>query len=246
MGAAAAIAGGVAAAGLGGALISGSAAKSAANTQAAAADTATQASEAEAAKTQATLSPYVTAGNTATTNLSNALTNPASELAQLQATPGYNFALQQGLEATQNSYAPRGLAGSGAAEKGAAQYAEGLAENTYQSNLLNPLQFLANQGENAAAQTGALGTQNVANANATTVGAANASAAGTVGAANAASGALSTLGGLPTNYLLYNSLLGGGGGGLNFYGGGPSVVSNSNDAAYSPLTGAPASAGINS
>jgi hypothetical protein len=204
---------GVSAAGaIGGSLISSSASKSAANTQAAAAETATQASENEAAQTQATLAPFVASGANATNQLAADLSgaNPTGELTQLQNTPGYNFALQQGEEATQNSYAPRGLAGSGAAEKGAINYAEGLAENTYQTNLLNPLQFVANQGENAAAQTGALGTQNVANANATTVGAGNALAAGTVGSANAISGGLSSLSSLPTNYLLYNALLGGG------------------------------------
>lgn len=206
---------------VGGSLISSSASKSAANTQASAANTATAASLQEAHNTAETLAPYVSAGNNATNQLSVDLSgaNPTGELTQLQNTPGYNFALQQGEEATQNSYAPRGLAGSGAAEKGAAQYAEGLAENTYQQNLLNPLQFLANQGENAAAQTGALGTQNVANANATTVGAGNAQAAGTVGSANAIAGGLGTLGNLPTNYLLYNALAGNGGS-SNFFGGG--------------------------
>lgn len=210
-----AVAAGVGALGaVGGALISSSASKSAANTEASAANTATQASENEAAKTQATLAPFVATGVNATNTLASDVSgaDSANELAQLEGTPGYQFALQQGLEATQNSYAPRGLAGSGAAEKGAANYAEGLAENTYQTNLLNPLQFLANQGENAAAQTGALGTQNVANANATTVGAANAEAAGTVGSANAESGALSSLSSLPTNYLLYSALTGGGAG----------------------------------
>lgn len=59
--------------------------------------------------------------------------------ATLEATPGYQFALSQGLKATQNSAAARGLGVSGAAMKGAAAYATGLADNTYQQQF-NQLQ----------------------------------------------------------------------------------------------------------
>ena len=51
----------------------------------------------------------------------------------LENTPGYQFTLNQGLESTQNSAAARGLANSGAALKGAATYATGLANDTYQN-----------------------------------------------------------------------------------------------------------------
>jgi hypothetical protein len=53
--------------------------------------------------------------------------------AQLEATPGYKFTLQQGLESVQNSAAARGLGSSGAALKGAATYTTGLANQTYQN-----------------------------------------------------------------------------------------------------------------
>lgn len=49
----------------------------------------------------------------------------------LEATPGYQFALSQGLRATQNNIAARGLGISGAALKGAATFATGLADQTY-------------------------------------------------------------------------------------------------------------------
>src|ERR1019366_955405 len=140
-------------------------------------------------------------------------TPASSELTALENTPGYHFALTQGLESTQNSAAARGLGTPGAALKGAANYAEGVAQNTYQTNLLNPLEYLSGQGESAAAQTGQLGTTGAANAGAGLVGAGNATAAGTVGAANATSGALSSLSSTPLNYLLYQNLLGGGSGG---------------------------------
>jgi hypothetical protein len=51
----------------------------------------------------------------------------------LENTPGYQFTLGQGLESTQNSAAARGLGSSGAALKGAATYATGLADQTYQN-----------------------------------------------------------------------------------------------------------------
>lgn len=54
-------------------------------------------------------------------------------------TPGYQFALDQGLKATQNGYAAQGLGSSGAAMKGAANYAEGLASTTYQQQYQNAL-----------------------------------------------------------------------------------------------------------
>ncbi len=59
----------------------------------------------------------------------------------LSQTPGYQFALDQGLKATQNGFAAQGLASSGAAMKGGAQFAEGLASQTYNQQLQN---YLAN------------------------------------------------------------------------------------------------------
>jgi hypothetical protein len=63
--------------------------------------------------------------------------NPTMEgLAQ---TPGYQFTLDQGLRATQSSAAARGLGMSGAAMRGAADYAGGVASNTYNQQLTNAL-----------------------------------------------------------------------------------------------------------
>lgn len=219
------VAAGVGAAGaIGGSLISASAAKSAANTQASAANQAAALQEQEQQQVRSDLNTYNVGGSQATNVLTHLLfgDDPNYQLAQLKQTPGYNFALTQGLESTQNSAAARGLGTSGAALKGAANYAEGLAENTYQSNLLNPLISLMQTGESAAAQTGSLGTQGAANAGAGLVGAGNAAAAGTVGAANAASGGLSALSNTPLNYLLYSKLLspGSSNNGSSFYGSG--------------------------
>lgn len=223
------------AAAVGGSLISANASQSAADTQANAADYSAQLQQQELGSVQQNLSPFMTAGSSGLNDLMaslglggsgtnllsangiNSLTFQPTQ-AQLEATPGYQFDLNQGLQATQNSNAAQGLGISGAALKGAASYATGLANNTlttqegiFQNNLnnvLSPLTSLASLGENAAAQygnTSMQGTQAIGN---TLVGGANASAAGTIGSANALSTGLSSLGSAPTNYLLYNQLLG--------------------------------------
>ncbi len=69
----------------------------------------------------------------------NAVVPGRMDEATLRQTPGYQFALSQGLQATQNSAAARGLGVSGAALKGAATFATGLADNTYQQQF-NQLQ----------------------------------------------------------------------------------------------------------
>src|ERR1700743_1328545 len=142
-------------------------------------------------QTQANLSPYMTAGRgdlNALTSAANAA-GPATlktfdpSQAWLESTPGYQFNMQQGLKATQNSAAARGLGVSGAALKGAANYSTGLAQSnygTYANNLLAGAQL----GESAAAQTGQAGTA-AANAESNnTTGAGSAVAAGATGAAN--------------------------------------------------------------
>jgi hypothetical protein len=79
--------------------------------------------------------PYMNLGSQAAGTLGtelNQLTaayNPT--VSQLESTPGYQFDLSQGLESTQNGFAAKGLGVSGAALKGAANYATGLAQNTY-------------------------------------------------------------------------------------------------------------------
>jgi len=86
------------------------------------------------------LSPYVTNGSTASTNLSN-LTNAGFKFdpSNLESTPGYQFTLQQGQKAIDNSMSARGLGQSGEAIKAGANYAENLAQNTYQQAFNNAL-----------------------------------------------------------------------------------------------------------
>lgn len=115
----------------------------------------------------AALAPYtglVSTGNQGTTALGNALglngaSGNASALSTLQNTPGYQFALQQGLQAVDRGSAAKGLGTSGNALNAEDQYAQGLASQTY-NNYVSQLQPYLGVAENAA--------QGVANTNLTT------------------------------------------------------------------------------
>lgn len=133
--------------------------------------------------------------------------------ATLEQTPGYQFNLKQGLKSVQNSAAARGLGTSGAALKGAATFATGLADSTYQSqfanantNKQNAYNFLtgaAGQGENAAAQTGQFATATGQGVAQNTTNAGTALSAGIQGAGNALTTGANTVGG----YNFANELL---------------------------------------
>lgn len=84
------------------------------------------------------LNPYMNLGGSAAGDLGNRLSEftgtipfPTMTQSDLESTPGYQFTLGQGLKSTQNSAAARGLGVSGAALKGAATYATGLSDSTY-------------------------------------------------------------------------------------------------------------------
>lgn len=116
--------------------------------------------------------------------------------ADLEATPGYKFTLAQGSKAVQNAAGARGLGASGAALKGAAEYATGLSDKTYNERFANALanktfaynalegtaglgaNAAANQGNNATAAGGQIGSN--------IVGAGNAQAGASIAGANAA------------------------------------------------------------
>ena len=225
---------GSAGAGLVGSSMQANAIGSAAQQQAAASQTASQQQMAMFNQVQGNLSPFMQGGQQALTQLQgltgtgvggNPLTAPLTSqfqptMAQLEQTPGYQFSLDQGLKATQNSYAAQGLGASGAAMKGAANYAQGLASTTYQqqfqnnlsqnAQIANILQNQVNTGANSAAGLSNAGIQSTALSNQAAMSGAAASAAGTVGQANAYASGLSGLGGAATSYALINSMQNGG------------------------------------
>lgn len=91
-----------------------------------------------------------------------AMTDPsqmqATALQQLQSSPGYQFTLQQGLQGVDRSSAARGLLNSGAAVKGATDYASGLAQQTY-NNRVSQLAGMAGAGQTAAGTAATLSGQ---------------------------------------------------------------------------------------
>jgi hypothetical protein len=203
-----------------GGLISGHAASSAADTQASAANHATDIQQQNLQQTQQNLQPYMQGGLGAQRSLSNmlgigdatdagtygSLTKPfdAAEFAKYQ-DPGYQFQLQQGQQALQNSQASKDGVLSGAAMKGMIGFNQGMAQNAYQGAYsrymsqndatYSRLKDLLGIGENAAAgfgNTSANATQSIGN---TIMGGANAQAAGQVGVANAISGGVNNAAG---------------------------------------------------
>lgn len=194
-------------------------ASKAADAQTKASNNAIAAQNAQIAQNREDTAPFREAGVTATNMLTGqlpALTAPMQMTqAQLEATPGYQFNLSQGLKATQNSAAARGLGLSGAAMKGAANYATGLADSTYtnqfnmdqtnKTNAYNKLLGVSQLGANAAsgnASNATTLTQGVAN-NLTGIGNAQA------GAAMATGNALTSGANSLTNYLMQSQYGGG-------------------------------------
>ena len=204
---AAAVASGVgAAAQLGGSILSAGAQTDAANSA-----SATQLAMFN--KMQQNLQPYMDTGGAANKLLNDqlpSLTAPITmDQATLEKTPGYQFNKTQGLESVQNGFAARGLGSSGAAMKGAAEFATGLADNTYQNqfnnavtnqtNTFNRLMGVTNLGENAAAGVGQAG-----------ISTGNSIASNTIGAGNATAAAINSgasgLGTGAQNYVVANAL----------------------------------------
>ena len=195
----------------------------AANTQAAAANNAAALQNAQFQQTQANLAPYASIGTAALPQLIQSLGyqgqygsngqltglsgqgfqfNPSN----LENTPGYQFTLQQGMNALNNAGSAIGQNQSGAQAKGLANYATGLAQNTYNQqyqNALNTYQqnasilgSLLSTGQNAAAGIGSMGMQNAQSVGNTLMSGANATAAGQVAAGSSQTNALNSLMGL--------------------------------------------------
>lgn len=118
----------------------------------------------------AVLQPFVDASKGALGSLQKflGLSGTSGEVqAQLEATPGYQFAKEQGLKATQRAMSAAGLGGSGNAVTAAADYASGLAQQTYQSQIGNLMGLIqatptaAMQQSQNFMQTGQTGSGNI-------------------------------------------------------------------------------------
>jgi hypothetical protein len=190
--------GGAGLAGLGGALISSSAATSASNKAIAA--------QQQMFNTSVGINqPFVNAGQTADTTLTNLLTPGPNQTATLNQLPGYQFAQDWGQKAVQNVGSIQGFGGN--TLTAASNFATGQAQQSFGS-LAGLLQNQVNSGvQSAGGLTQAATT--------TGQGVANSAASGTLGSANALTSGLTGVSNSTLNALLFNKLAGNTGGATN-------------------------------
>lgn len=106
-----------------------------------------------------------------------------------QATPGYQFALDQGIDAIDSSAAARGNVFSGATMKAAQEFGTGLANQEY-GTYLNRLTGQAGQGQAAAGNIATAGANYTSGAGNALANMGNAQAAGYIGVGNAITGGI--------------------------------------------------------
>lgn len=119
-------------------------------------------------------------------------------LQDFQASPAYQFNLEQGKQALDKASAARGKFYAPSTLQDIAKFSQGKASNEYQNafsnyqtnmgNIWSRLYGLSSAGQSAANQTGAFGAAAAGNAGNFGTQAANASAAGTIGGVNAVTG----------------------------------------------------------
>lgn len=168
-----------------------SAAKKAANAQTQAADASIAEQRRAFDITQANLDPFRQAGNTANAAMMFELGLGARPegYAGFQATPGYQFQLDQGNRSINALAGARGGLNSGRTLQALADYNQGLASQEY-GNFYNRLAGLQGIGANAAAGVGSAAQTTAGNVSNSLADAGNARAAGAIGGANALSGAI--------------------------------------------------------
>jgi hypothetical protein len=191
-----------------GSLLGSNASNSAANTQANAANQASQTQLQMFNTLQQNLNPYKQAGLPALQQLSQG-TAPGGQFNstftpdQYTQSPGYQWQLQQGMNAMNNQANAAGMGLSSANLQSLGSYVTGAAQQDYhnaynqwlsnrQSNMGN-IMGLAGMGQNAAAGIGAGAMQTGNSIASNQIGAGNALAAGQIGSANAWSGGLNNI-----------------------------------------------------
>ncbi len=177
--------------------IFGGAARDAAKAQVDAYGRAIDVQEKQYAQTREDLSPYRDGGQQGLAAYMDSLglngkSGNQRSLMAFQEGPGYQFQMNQGIQARDRSAAARGGLMSGGQLKALTEFGQGLANQEY-GNYQGQLQGLAGMGQNAAAQTGQFGA-NAANQIGNLMGAqGDATAAGIIGRANMQMGALGQL-----------------------------------------------------
>jgi hypothetical protein len=241
-----------------GGLISAGGAKDAANAQLQATEKGILFQQLNKQQLQGMLQPYMNQGQAGLNQLNaniGTLTKPFNPtMADLAATPGYQFTLNQGEQGVANAYSGQGLGAgvtkgatamtpSGPGVKGAINYAENLASTTYQqqfqnylgqnSQLFNMMMGQAGLGEQAAGTYGGV-SQSATNAISGLTSAGGAAvASGIQSGANALGQGISGGANSISNFALLNSL---GGGSLFGGGGGGGSGGGVNDSTFNGLT----------
>lgn len=175
------------------------AAQNAANTQAAASREATQIQKDMYDQTRKDLMPYADAGRGSLSQLMgqmgpNGYFNQTYDGQDIYSDPGYQFRLNEGLDAVQSGAAAQGGLLSGATMKALQSYGQDMASQEYQNaynrfnadqtNRYNRLSNIVGLGQNAAAQQGNTGMQTAQAVANNTMAGANAQAAGQIAAGN--------------------------------------------------------------
>lgn len=181
------------AAALGGGFMSSNASKNAANKQQTSAAQALQLQRDEFNQSQANLQPWMTAGGNSLAQLQRALGigGGGMDTSSFVASPGYNFQMQQGLDATTNALSRSGGANSGNTLKALTQYGQGVANQGWQQYLQNLMQQ-SGAGQNAAAGLGGFAANYANSAGNLMTQAGNAAASGIVGGSNAMTGGINS------------------------------------------------------
>jgi hypothetical protein len=161
------------------------------------------------AQNQSNLNPFIQTGQGASYSLANLFGLPGANgqvtspnYSSFYNSPNYQFAFQQGQNATQNVLAAQGNLLSGSGLTALTNFGQGLASQQY-GNYVNQLLGISGQGIQAGGALAGAST-NAANSIANTFGSIGQSqAAGTIGSTNAITGAIS--GGV-NNLILANAL----------------------------------------
>lgn len=131
-----------------------------------AADTASQTQLQMYQQTRTDLQPFMQGGASAFSQLASifgfgpggtGMPNAQAAMSQLTQFPGYQFGLDQGVQALDRSAASRGMALSGAQLQDAQKFGQGYAMQQAWQPYVSGLQWASNLGENAAAGVGQAG-----------------------------------------------------------------------------------------
>lgn len=181
---------------LGSAFLSSNAASNASDAQAQAAQASGQQQLAMYNQNRADLLPYRETGNQALFALADMYGVPRPDGSGgftagrgFEGTPGYQFQMQEGLNAIDRSAAARGRLNSGATMRAAQRYGSGLANNEF-NNYANRIATLANVGQTATSTGASLGANAASNAGNATISAGNARASGYTNQAGVVNNAL--------------------------------------------------------